>query len=758
MKNRLLAFVFFVCFGNFLFSQQTCQISQTLLNCGFVNPVNCPIVNQPYIENTCLAGIERILARALDMEYIVETNIPNADTCNQDPANWSFYCPDEYCSAIQMMVDLNASMIVRAAGKWGGSHQIHEGSGYEIVVEQLVCDINRMYDCAGLIRPVIQAGIFEFIDIDENWDDQLIIPVQVINRFANDPEFDSAYYTNNGIPKQDLIFRENRIVNLSIPFLADCPDVSRIEGRMWLYYCARFYIDRGYTALHMGQVRMWGWNDLAEDGAYDITYNLLTMIREYATSIGSFVVMNAENPALGENPNNQTEYNLFFVDPQNPTKRLLLFDFDAHPIRPREITSPPTVDAIFPECSANAYPPDNPFNSAPCMGEEFPAIIDECAVCHWGSGNTSGISPMGCEVENMPYFMYFDFGAGETCSNNIPAGEPGNFENTYGFDDTNWFMQLAPACQAAFLEHYFCAVRQFCGAQAFLQIPGRISAGNPVDECAINIFNNPPEVYRLDHPDNQVVYNLVDDFFNPEPYKPEFSISKTCGDLLYADLYCEGETPVPGERIYCFEKQIAKYEFEVTNPNCISVYSWHVQLSDGSWFPVTYGNKLVIEPYYSFGSDSYTVTLREDNMGFAPDNFGSQSTSIKLNLEAFCCTPLGIEDCRGLWGIWGRGAKDDTLSNTNNSLSVYPNPATDYCFLSGLNFNEPMESSIFLIDILGRVIHANFSKVNQDQIRIDLSDLPSGMYWAVATLGGQNPVYSNKFIVNRNSSLDDRMK
>jgi len=676
MKNRLLAFVFFVCFGNFLFSQQTCQISQTLLNCGFVNPVNCPIVNQPYIENTCLAGIERILARALDMEYIVETNIPNADTCNQDPANWSFYCPDEYCSAIQMMVDLNASMIVRAAGKWGGSHQIHEGSGYEIVVEQLVCDINRMYDCAGLIRPVIQAGIFEFIDIDENWDDQLIIPVQVINRFANDPEFDSAYYTNNGIPKQDLIFRENRIVNLSIPFLADCPDVSRIEGRMWLYYCARFYIDRGYTALHMGQVRMWGWNDLAEDGAYDITYNLLTMIREYATSIGSFVVMNAENPALGENPNNQTEYNLFFVDPQNPTKRLLLFDF----------------------------------------------------------------------------------GAGETCSNNIPAGEPGNFENTYGFDDTNWFMQLAPACQAAFLEHYFCAVRQFCGAQAFLQIPGRSSAGNPVDECAINIFNNPPEVYRLDHPDNQVVYNLVDDFFNPEPYKPEFSISKTCGDLLYADLYCEGETPVPGERIYCFEKQIAKYEFEVTNPNCISVYSWHVQLSDGSWFPVTYGNKLVIEPYYSFGSDSYTVTLREDNMGFAPDNFGSQSTSIKLNLEAFCCTPLGIEDCRGLWGIWGRGAKDDTLSNTNNSLSVYPNPATDYCFLSGLNFNEPMESSIFLIDILGRVIHANFSKVNQDQIRIDLSDLPSGMYWAVATLGGQNPVYSNKFIVNRNSSLDDRMK
>ena len=156
------------------------NVTPCLISSGLVSPSGCPIVGDPYVDG-CFAGVQRYLARSVNMEGMSSWNTkgpcygynnsstppPNDAQVNCTPpysACFGNYCPDKYCEMIKMLVDLNASLICRAVNPWLSHIDLQPGTEYYKGVQQLVIDINAAYDCRGLRRPIIQAGIFENIE------------------------------------------------------------------------------------------------------------------------------------------------------------------------------------------------------------------------------------------------------------------------------------------------------------------------------------------------------------------------------------------------------------------------------------------------------------------------------------------------------------------------------------------------------------------------------------------------------------------
>ena len=76
-------------------------------------------------------------------------------------------------------------------------------------------------------------------------------------------------------------------------------------------------------------------------------------------------------------------------------------------------------------------------------------------------------------------------------------------------------------------------------------------------------------------------------------------------------------------------------------------------------------------------------------------------------------------------------------------LAIYPNPAKDYCVISGEGLNEVNEA--FLVDALGRSMEVNIVK-QQNQWQLSLKNITSGCYTlVVADKKGRN--YRGNIIV-----------
>jgi hypothetical protein len=143
-------------------------------------------VGDPYIDNTCFAGIQRQIARNAAANGLVEFIYPK--TCygyipdgvdtyilsNIPPGNvevnctkpydrcYSRYCPLKYCEVIKSFLTVKASLISRVVDLWGeDQNEVYPGTAYYNAMRQVVIDINAVYDCAGIRRPVIQGTILE---------------------------------------------------------------------------------------------------------------------------------------------------------------------------------------------------------------------------------------------------------------------------------------------------------------------------------------------------------------------------------------------------------------------------------------------------------------------------------------------------------------------------------------------------------------------------------------------------------------------
>ena len=385
-KPSVIAFFTLLFFNSI--GQNCTSITQSLIDIGLVSPNGCTNteVGDPFLffensDNACDLGIERYLSRSISMEDMVDFNLEHpcwsSDPSNPYPAEANCsppydlcngnYCPEIYAKNIEMLTEVNAQLIVRATSAWSKEGEFHPGGSIYEKSKQLVCDINAAYDCAGLRRPVIQAKILEAVGGGIN---NLNIPADILSEFQSEmTQGELLYYFNpDGSPKT-LTYD---ITKMYFPISGGDPyySINKVETRMWLYHQAKIFLDFGYKAFHMGIYWIYSRNEEGHDPGYVLLYGVLDKIRQYASGIGSFVLLNGEVPGAngvdgGESPK--------FGD-----TNLLLFDFDSRAMRPREVSTPQVTGDNGTGICDNPISPADPLAGTPCENEAYPAIVDFC--------------------------------------------------------------------------------------------------------------------------------------------------------------------------------------------------------------------------------------------------------------------------------------------------------------------------------------------------------------------------------------------
>jgi hypothetical protein len=492
------------------------------------------------------------------------------------------YCPDKYCEMIKMLVDLNATMILRGVNLYDTHWDFKPGSGAYNAAKQLVIDINAAYDCRGLRRPIIQAGIFEHINslVSTN---NIVIPSAIINEFKYEDGFDSnLYLDSNGQPK--VVNFSHLRIQFDNPnmYTNTVPDIRKIEARMWILYMAKEFIDFGYKSIHLGQMGLMGINDLT----LIYTNEILTRIRSYAAQKNTFVLLTNEN----KKSQKRDGYNTF------------LYDFDSNALRVREISSPQVTGDYSCTGSVNSQL----FSGTPCASENMKGFIDYC-VLHLNQPTISGTSLFGCNYPVMPYNTYFDFGEGLKTAAGVVSTVDGS---TWGFNDTRWFgEEIGALCRTHWMDYAISTLRSFDNGHGFMTAPGILASAHPESWGITQVAGN---TYLLI--DDLPTKNMVASKWIPNP-NAGIKITRTC-TTNYKGLL------------------LPTYTVSVDNPDLTTIYSWHIQNSNGSWEPFTYGKSRTVT------SGSKTIYLRKDNLGFIPSTFGTITATKVVNLPFNCSSPF----------------------------------------------------------------------------------------------------------------------
>jgi hypothetical protein len=133
-----------------------------------------------------------------------------------------------------------------------------------------------------------------------------------------------------------------------------------------------------------------------------------------------------------------------------------------------------------------------------------------------------------------------------------------------------------------------------------------------------------------------------------------------------------------------------------------SILSW--DLGDG----ITSTSSSVIHQYSAAGQ--YKIVLK------VKDAFGCEDTLSKMVLVQ---SPTGILD----------------LSDLEDGIAIYPNPVSDLLNVS-FDLSSTQELSFTITDLLGKIVYSGMEKeVRNKGIRLNLSDLPSGVYFIKIYIG-----------------------
>ncbi|MFN0015804.1 MAG: S8 family serine peptidase [Saprospiraceae bacterium] len=163
-------------------------------------------------------------------------------------------------------------------------------------------------------------------------------------------------------------------------------------------------------------------------------------------------------------------------------------------------------------------------------------------------------------------------------------------------------------------------------------------------------------------------------------------------------------------------------------------------------------------PDTTYISGGGTVAFTEQAPGSTSRhwNFGNGQTSTTANPSA-TYTQTGTYLAR-LISVFANGCSNiaeknivvlqtssasDLPGNVANSVSLYPNPATDELVLAFAE-NSPTNVDIRVSDLLGRTLRA-IDGTGGSALRIDVSDLPVGMYSVLLYADG-NPYWAGKFV------------
>lgn len=756
--------------------------------------------------NDYTVAVNKIISRAITAHKLYQLNVPDPN-CWGGPKSLrsaygfenctppytlctSRYCPDDYWGFIEKAADLNASMFYRAAstlfveGSFADipinvkSNDIIEE--YALAMSQLVNDINSVYTQKGLRNPVVQGTCFERVTKDVN---AVRIPRYIINEFVEymTPE-EKDYYDNpitNPIP---IYFDRDRIYNCPLD-PEDCSshyDITSIEAQMWMYHVCKKYIDWGYTAIHMGIYYSYSRNDTG----FVITERLYTMIRDYAESVNSFVLLNGEGghrEAIG------------------PSGRRL-FDFDGLALRAKEIADNYTdINGDSNPCEDSMIDPVLAafFDSGDCANELQPAIVDQCRV---GASSISQETAWNGFYHKfgIPYTIYFDWASGERIKkdednnticlpepppnehcfkadfdpNNI-IGEPSQ-ETVWGVDDVNWFAYLldnedeedehtllagenSDKCKGAWWKFSYSQIREFEDKFGFLQAMGLHSVNRPSLHCNIAFNNylnqmNPEPPYDEYKPitnywfrimNYEETYNKYSEAWSVTPIEFEMT-QQFNGGLSCCD---NGWTEKEGKYLY-------SNTVKVLNPDPSSTYSIHIfNVRTQQWLPYTIGTErtfVIDEPIESF----LRVIVRADNW---IAEYGSSGFDQKIQhwfLKSGECTTLvkcrdnkskdndvkltpylNMEDKANssLKKYYDSLEKIEYASHASDfSMKVYPNPTSknkDFKLSLSKNINDNDILKIYSID--GTTLTSSFEinkSTKKDFLIRCANDISSGIY------------------------------
>jgi len=227
---------------------------------------------------------------------------------------------------------------------------------------------------------IFQACVFECIY--KHFVNSVEIPAFVFEEFGLEPE--NRYFDYDAMKIADE--PENRWGGMD----TGIPDISKLEGQMWIFYRAASYISAGCEAIHLGQICLIG----RYDKDFLCTKEVINRIRKYASKYARrhYVLIDAHT--LGWLRQDET-----------------MFDYNAFPIRLKEIVHRPM------ECICEEGYLDSMFN-------------ERDGLCR-------------------PFIVEFDnFG----CSEN--PGKPDNASHfAWGYDEITWFSKQPHEYRQKFLRY-----------------------------------------------------------------------------------------------------------------------------------------------------------------------------------------------------------------------------------------------------------------------------------------------------------------
>jgi len=208
--RKFLTLITVIFFSSSFFGQVCVGPSDFIIDCGLLdNCSNTPDydnngvaddIRHPSVstDHSCQDAVSSYLARTIVADnlqtlimpipcYGLDPLPPSTAIVNCNPEDSyalcsTNYCPETYCNQLKSFVEMEVTFVARASSAWYNEAYFYEGERAFDAAAQLVCDINSVFDCNNLPRPIIQAGIYEGVTPEV---ENIEIPDWVLSAFPN---------------------------------------------------------------------------------------------------------------------------------------------------------------------------------------------------------------------------------------------------------------------------------------------------------------------------------------------------------------------------------------------------------------------------------------------------------------------------------------------------------------------------------------------------------------------------------------------
>jgi len=318
---------------------------------------------------------------------------------------------------LRMLIYEGAKFIGRASFVWEGTH---ESEHFAVACKRA----EKTHEADP--EMILQACVFECIN----------------KSFVDTIPVASWVFEDFGLPVVSRNFSYDRMLNPSGMYVdhwhknCSVQDITQLESRMWIYYRACSYILAGYEGIHFGQVHLIG----GADEGFRYWKETVGMIRAFAKQHARrhYVLCDAHTHGIE-------------VDGE------MLFDYNAWPLRLKEITEEPMK----------------------CILEEgyYDSIYGH---------SKGGRSPSGWTAESMPFLVELDNFGGSRFS-----GEPHHDSHyAWGYDEITWYCLQTREYRHQFLRYIWNWVRSRY-PEGWVQMPSR----RLITEKVEFIWDNPDCVW-----------------------------------------------------------------------------------------------------------------------------------------------------------------------------------------------------------------------------------------------------------------------